>query len=217
MQRCQKMKTNLLPISKYGIKYVGCALGVFVIFSIIDLEFLALIFFAAALFFSYVFRNPERELPHFGEASVVSPVDGTVLSIEEIKDDEEYRYKVRIEGDFFTTSLLRVPMNSSLKDIFVNRGAKLSNLSSLSEKLNENAELVFEDNNLNKVKILHMSKQTFNDIHTDIIKKQKLYQGSRYGTMVNGITTMYLPENFRVNLKEGNEIKASQSLVGYFS
>jgi len=34
--------------------------------------------------------------------------------------------------------------------------------------------------------------------------------------MVNGITNIYLPKIFRINLGVGSQVIASQTLVGYF-
>jgi phosphatidylserine decarboxylase len=77
--------------------------------------------------------------------------------------------------------------------------------------------LVFENIDGNKVKIVHTCKQSFDGIHTDIIKAQNLPQSYRYGTMINGVTTLYLPRNFRLNINVANELSASETLIGYFS
>lgn len=211
------MKNNLLPIAKSGILYVACATFVSVIFYIIDFELLSFLSFLLAIFFIYVFRNPEREVMHFEELSVLSPADGVVVSIDELDETSGYRYKVQIDGSYSNPALLRTPFSSLVTDVTLTRGSKLSNRVDLASKLNENLSITFEDNSSNSVKVSHMVKQTFFDIESDIIKKQKLYQGTRYATMVNGITTIYLPQNFRLNIKEGNELKASESLIGYFS
>jgi len=35
--------------------------------------------------------------------------------------------------------------------------------------------------------------------------------------MMSGISELYLPKNFRLNISQGDEVKASQTLLGYFS
>ena len=210
------MRNNLLPIAKEGWKYIGYSILAIFIFSLLGfgtLEFLAL--FATA-FFIYIFRNPERESLIYEQNSVVSPVDGTVISIDEIKDDN-YAYKLCINSTYLDVSLLRVPLSSDLISMDVKHGSRLSNFSALSQKINEKIVLTFEDKNNNVLKVDHMLKQSIVPIHIDIIEKQKLLQGSRYGVMVNGITTLYLPQNFRINVSVGTEVNASQALIGYFS
>lgn len=212
------MKNNLLPISKDGFSYVGYSLAALVVFTILDVESLAAISFVALAFFLFLYRNPERENPYFGEASLVSPVDGKVIKIEEVDDDANgFKYKVEVESDYLSTTILRVPLTSSVKESVLSRGSRVSKSSSLFGKINENASIVFEDDKANKVKVIHTLKQSVCGINVELNPKQKLYQGKRYGTLVNGVTVIYLPQNFRVNVKEGDEVKASTSLFGYFS
>ena len=87
----------------------------------------------------------------------------------------------------------------------------------MAKKLNENAEIIYKNTQNQKIKVSHMLKQSFDEIHINIQESQKLSQGSRYGVMINGITTIYLPQNFRLNITQGSKVRASQTLVGYFS
>jgi len=210
------MKNNLLPVAKEGWNYIAGAVLLFLIFAFLDFGFLQFITFLITLFFIFLFRNPEREHLHYQELSVISPVDGAVISIEELKEDE-YAYKIEIDGNYLNVSLLRTPFTSVVKDIEKQNGARLSPLQPLSKTINENLELVFEDKNSNSIKILHRLKQSFMTIETEAKKSQNLYQGSRYGIMINGVTTLYLPQNFRLNISVGSELTASQTLVGYFT
>lgn len=210
------MRNNLFPIAKEGWNFIGYSVLAFVVFAIFDFDFFEFVSFIAILFFIFVYRNPERELPAFQESSVVSPIDGVVSSIEEI-EDKEFAYKVEVNSSYLDVSVLRVPMDSTLKSFSIKHGARLSQFDSLAKNINENAQLVFEDSNSNKVKVSHMLKQSFDGIKVGVIENQKLSQASRYGVMVNGVTTIYLPQNFRLNISVGNELKASETLIGYFS
>lgn len=210
------MRNNLLPVAKEGWNYIASAIGLFILFSFLDLDFLQFFAFLATIFFIYVFRNPEREILNFQESSVISPSDGVISSIEELKDND-YAYKVEIDGSYFNVSLLRVPLSSKLENIELIRGARISKFSPLHVELNENATLIFKDKMDNHLKVTHTLKQSFKPLDINIIQEQNLNQGSRYGVMVNGITTLYLPNNFRLNVNVGTEVSASQTLIGYFT
>jgi len=210
------MRNNLLPIAKEGIRYICCSVGLFILFGLLDLEFLQFFTFLAFVFFIYVFRNPEREVPNFQNASVVAPADGIISNIEELKDDE-YSYKVEIDSSFFNVSLLRTPLVAKVEKVEVLRGANLSKFHPLHVEINENATIIFKDTNENKIKVTHRLKQGFKPLDINIIKSQELNQGFRYGVMINGITTLYLPKNFRLNISKGAEVNASQTLIGYFT
>ncbi len=210
------MKSNLLPISSAGFKYVASAFLAFIIFSIFDIEFLAFISFALMLAFGFIFRNPEREVLSFEKNSLVSPVDGSVTSIEDIQDSE-YAYKLEIDSTYFNVGVLRTPLDSTLKNVIVKKGARLASTSTLSKDINENVELIFVDENSNSVKVVHRLKRSFDDISVDVKNAQNVKQASRYGVMINGTTTIYLPKNFRLNVTVGSELEGSQTLIGYFS
>lgn len=216
LQMRQAMSTNLLPIAKEGWNYIFSAVLAFVIFNFLDLSFLEFFSFLAVLFLIFVFRNPERENKIFEESSVCSPVDGVVSSIEEI-DDGEYGYKIDIESNYFNVSLLRVPLTSSITSSELHRGSRVSSVSNLSKLLNENAKITFTDKNSNSVKVIHRLNKSFKSIDIDAKEGQNLYKGSRYGLMLNGTTTMLLPKNFRFNVSVGNDLIASENLIGYFT
>lgn len=210
------MKSNLLPVSNTGFRYIISALVAFIVFSIFDIDFLALVSFIFIISFGVIFRNPERELPLFEKNSLVSPVDGSVVSIEDIQDSQ-YAYKVEIDSTYLEVGVLRTPFDSVVKSVTKRRGARLAKTSVLSKDINESAELIFVDDNSNSVKVRHQLQRSFDDINIDIKPTQNIKQAYRYGVMSNGITTIYLPKNFRLNVTLGSELEGSQTLIGYFS
>jgi len=210
------MTSNLLPIAKEGWNYIGYTLIAFIVFTILDLEVLSIAVLLLGAFFIFSFRNPERELPAFELNSVLSPVDGNIIAIDEI-DNSEYRYKIAIESTYADVAILRSPMNCKVKSCAKKHGSKLNLDTPLAKKLNENISIVFEDENKNTLKILHLVKQSFCGIKLDNMQKKSLIQSARYGVMVSGISYVYVPQNFRLNIKLGDKLEASKTFVGYFS
>ncbi|HIP14649.1 MAG TPA: phosphatidylserine decarboxylase [Sulfurimonas autotrophica] len=210
------MKNNLFIISPYGYKYIASTLFAAFVFALLDLELFSLVAFLLALFFVYSFRNPERELSFLDPKAVVSPVDGVVKTIDEI-DDAQYGYKVTIESNYLHVGVLRVPISANLKALNILKGARTSKNSKLFYDLNEMAELVFTYENENSVKVIHRLKQTFAPLSVEITQNNTVHKGSRYGYALNSVTELYLPKNFRLDIKPSREIKASHSLIGYFS
>ena len=210
------MKNNLLPIAKEGWSYIGYSVASLIIFSILDLDFFQLVSYVFVVFFLFVFRNPERELPHFEQSSVLCPVDGEVISIDTL-NDSEYAYKVTIDTGYKDVGILRVPMNGTVLSYRKMNGTRLSLEESQVLKTNENISIIFEDSNENKVEVLHTVKQSLCGVHADLTEGSTVAQSARYGLMVNGRTELFLPQNFRLSLIIGEETTASESLVGYFS
>ena len=210
------MKNNLFIISKNGYKYIAYALFIGVIFGVLDLEFFSLLSLLAALFFVYSFRNPEREVAFLDDKAVVSPVDGIVKAIDEVKEGE-YAYKIVIESNYMNVGVLRSPLSGHLESTKIFRGARISKKSKLFYDLNENTELIFVDGYNNRVKVVHRLKQSFAPVAVDVFNKEKVQKGTRYGYAINSVSELYLPENFRLNVKLGNETQAANTLIGYFS
>jgi len=210
------MRNNLLPVAKEGLPYVVYGIIAILVFSLLDFEFFAFLTGVAILFIIYVFRNPERELMNYENNSVVAVCDGVVKSIEAV-EGKEYAYKIEIESSYLNISLLRAPFHAHVESLKVTKGTRASSQSKLFKDLNENSTIIFRNDSNNSVKVVHRVKQSFAPLFVDLIPEQSLQQTARYGLMVTGVTTLYLPANFRVNVKVGNELKASETLVGYFS
>ncbi|RLA78857.1 MAG: phosphatidylserine decarboxylase [Epsilonproteobacteria bacterium] len=210
------MRTSLLPIAKEGWNYIAYAIGFSIFFSLLDLELLSFFSFLVLMVSLYIFRNPERELVRFENQSVVSPVDGRISSIEEL-EDSEYAYKVIIESKYSDVAILRTPLTGSLISTKNINGTRLSLSDTLASKINENATLIFQNEEGNKIKISHYLDRSFCNLSINVSESQKLFQSARYGLMLSGETIIYLPQNFRLNVSVGNELTASESLIGYFS
>ena len=210
------MRNNLFPVAKEGWKFIAYSALGFAIFTIFDIDFLQIVSFFLILFFAAIYRNPERLTPMFQDNSVVSPVDGIVVSIEEL-DDKEYAYKIEIDSTYLDVAVLRSPLTSSIENIDLKKGSRLSKSNTLFDKLNEYCEIIFQDKKSRTVKVVHRLKQSFDSIHINASSTQNILQGSRYGVMLNGTTSISLPRNFRVNVNVGNELRASETLIGYFS
>ncbi|WP_457743424.1 phosphatidylserine decarboxylase [Sulfurimonas sp.] len=210
------MNNNLFILHQHSRKYVGFSFAVLIVFLFLDLNLFALVTFIFMAFAIYSFRNPEKSFFSYEKNSVASPVDGTIIAVEEI-EDSEYSFKVDIYSSYMDVSFLRVPFDSKIESINLVRGARLSKNSKLFESLNEYAHLVLVDDNKNKVKIEHKLTRSFAPLFIDIALNDNVKQTTRYGLMLNGVTTLYLPSSFRLDVSIGNKVSASETLLGYFS
>ncbi|MFT7859970.1 MAG: phosphatidylserine decarboxylase [Sulfurimonas sp.] len=212
----KKMNSNLFIIAKYSYHYVLYAALAFLVFYMFDFEFLATLAFFTTLFFLAVFRNPERELQNFESTSVLAPCDGVVSSIEEL-EDEEYRYKVEIDSSITDVGILRAPTSGKVKNIKLTNGTKLSKSSKLFHDLNDSLTIEFVDEKQNSIKVVHRLKQSCFPIFCDLTDTQEVMKSLRYGFASNCVTTIYLKSNVRLDLQVAQKVRASESLIAYFS
>jgi len=210
------MNNNLLIFNKHSLKYVGFSFLAFVIFLIIDLDLFALVAFTFMAFSAYVFRNPEKLLLSDEQNTLVSPVDGTIINIEDIKD-AQYAYKIDINSNYFDISFLRAPFNAKVESLNIVRGSRLGKNSKLFESLNEYVSIVFTNRNDNKIKILHKLTRSFAPLFLDIVVNDAVMKSSSYGVMLSGVTTIYLPHSFNLDTRIGNKVSASETLLGSFT
>lgn len=210
------MKNNLFIIAQDGWKYLISSAILFIIFFIFDFELLAFLTFVTMLFLLVVFRNPERELGSFEEDSILSPVDGVVSAISEIQDPE-YAYQIDIKSTYLDVALLRAPINASLESVKFENGTRVSSENHLFKSINENAQIVFLNKSGLKIKVTHRVSQSFAPLSIDAIESQTLSKSSRYGVMLCGVSSIYLPHNVRINVNLGQEVKASHTLLANFS
>lgn len=210
------MKNNLFIIAQSGWSYVGSSFIAFLLFGLIGWGFMALLAFGMMLLFAYLFRNPERESLHFEPHAIVSPVDGEVISINELDAEGEYAYRVDVLSGYKDLAILRSPIDAKHLDIESTKGARLSMNSPRFEALSEFSELVFEGEFV-KVKVIHRLTQSFAPLTLDVSKDEKIYQGMRYGVMQCGVTSIYFPANVRLDLQLHQQLVASHSLLGFVS
>lgn len=210
------LSNNLFPIAKEGVKYLSLSAILFLLALLIDCDFLATLFFFSFIFFAYLFRNPERVYPDTENSSLLSPVDGIVKNIQELRDNK-FSYKIEIESSYKDVGILRAPASAKVEYVQKFNGTRVSPTSKLFNDTNENVSLIFLDKNENRFQVTHRAKQSFVPISTHLTTSQNVHQSFRYGFMGNGVTSIYLPSNFRINVTIGHHLKASESLLGYFS
>ena len=211
----QTVRSNLYPVAKEAAPYLLVALASLFVSLLLDFDLLAALSFFATLSFLYLFRNPERRVQNFEGVAVLSAVDGKILSIEEI-DDGEYAFKIEIESGYGDVSLLRTPMHSELLSVTHTRGSRLAKDSRLFKSLNESVEILFGAGS-NRLKVVHRATRSFAPLEIDLTPSQQLLASDRYGCMISGVTTLYIPKNFRVSAQSAQELLAGESLIGYFS
>ena len=211
------MHKNLYPITKEGFIPLSIAIVVTVVLMLLDLELLTFFSFVVTLFIAYSFRNPERELLSLEEGAVVAPCDGRVLAIDTLDAGNSFAYRVEIEGSYSDVSLLRAVSDATVTDISLLKGTRMPKSSKLFSDLNESAVITFSDKNENSFQVKHQLKRSFFPLSIDLNVGEKVQHSARYGVANNAITTLYLPANFTLNVSVGQELKAVESLMGYFS
>lgn len=205
--------SNLLIISKYGLKAVGYSFALFAFFYLFGFSVLATLTFAVFAFLLFAYRNPERELNIFDESSILAPCDGVVSAIEEVEGE----YKVTIESSMFDVGVLRFPITATVQSVEMVHGTRLAKNAPQFNHLNESCSYSAQDKAGNTITVTHRLKQTPLPLALELKEQQELYKSLRYGYANNSVATLQLPQNIRLNIQVGAQVKAGESLLAYFS
>jgi len=204
-------------ISRYGWDIL-VPYALFLLFAslFVDLNIFTFILFALFFFLLYVHRNPERISNYTQEGSIICPVDGRVkdiISTQSSPVDGKPGFQVIIESAYIDTAVLRSPIKSKLSIDKLQRGAMLR-LHTSHDNLNENADIRFSSST-GDVVVRHTLGSWSRPL--GFISEGEVLQAHRYGFMLNGETSVFLPSNSRVAIKEGMSLSAGESVIGFFS
>jgi len=210
------MKTEI--ILKEGYPFV-LGSGFFAIISLLFLdEFLAILAFLLLFFFLYFFRNPERIVEDSSKGVIISPSDGTILSItDEISPlTNEESIKISIRLSIFDVHIQRSPIEGEMSAREYIHGEFLSLNNEKASELNEQNRVLFE-NEESKIIVNQIAGfitrriVSFNDLGP-------IKLGERYGMIMFGSQVdVYLPKNITLKVSEFQKVKAGESVIGYLN
>ena len=209
------MKTEI--ILKEGYPFIIVSLGIFLISLFFSFSLIfQIIFFALFLFFVYFFRNPERVPEDTSENAIISPSDGTIISINEAISPitKKEAIKISIRLSLLDVHVQRSPITGDMKAREYIHGEFLFLSDEKASELNEQNRVLFENE---KAKIV--VNQIAGFITRRIIMFRdlgKINLAERYGMITFGSQVdMYLPKNSIIKVTEFQKVRAGESLIGY--
>lgn len=210
-------RTDTFIISRYGWSLLF-PLGILLLILLLSL---GLTFFTFTLLFIftfllYVHRNPERISNYAQNGSILSPIDGRVMKIVSVDHspiDGKPGFEIIIESGYTDVAILRTPMNAVMHIEKMQHGA-MTSLKSSHKNLNETADIRFTSS-VGDVLVRHLLASWARPLRFGI--EGDVTQNQRYGFMLRGLSSVYLPSNSRVAIKEGMLLRAGESVIGFFS
>ncbi len=182
----------------------------------VGLELFTFLLLVLFVFILYLYRNPERISNYAQDGSILCPVDGRVkeiISIDRSPIDGKPGFEVVIESAYTDIAVLRSPIDAKMSVDNLQRGAMLR-LNSANANLNEYGDVRFACK-WGDVVVRHTLGSWARPLRFNV--EGELLQNQRYGFMLNGKSSIFLPSNSRVAVKEGMTLKAGESVIGFFS
>jgi len=161
------------------------------------------------------FRNPNR--PVLGKRDLlVSPVDGKIVSISEIYEDEYFNDK-RLQISIFMSPInvhvTRFPVSGKIIYSKYHPGKYLVAWHPKSSKLNERTTIVIENQYLGKVMYRQIAGTVARRIVNYAIENRTAVQGEDAGFIKFGSRVdIFLPPDTKLKIKNGQKVKGGITL-----
>ena len=171
---------------------------------------------ASGGFFAYFYRDPERPVP--GEAGViVSPADGKVVLVDEVRENEFLQSparRVAIFMDVFDVHVNRAPVAGTVTDMRHRAGEYKAASRRDAAQRNEQQAVVLESEG-RRLLVVQIAGLLARRIIPYVKPGQFLARGERLGMICFGSRVdLYLPPEGEISVKVGDHLKAGSSIIG---
>lgn len=165
------------------------------------------------------FRDPERAIPT-GEGLIVSPADGRVVSIVDIKDDPKFAEAVARVSIFLSpldVHINRSPVSGKIEEVNYQRGKFFAAYKEVASAHNEQNALKLLDEQGRALSVVQIAGVVARRIICRVIPGDNLKRGERFGLIMFGSRTdAYLPRGCRIEVTEGQRVKGGETILARF-
>lgn len=210
---------NRLPVAREGIPFIIAGCLVTLILFLLGLRVLPVITSLFTLFTVYFFRDPDRK-PEIQDRAVLSPADGKIIDIRELKDDHnplgEPSLRVSIFMSVFNVHVNRVPVSGKVIKISYHPGKFFSaNLDKASAE-NENNKIILETDDGTRLVTVQIAGLIARRVVCWINENDRVTAGNRFGLIRFGSRLdVYLPQDSQITVKQHQKVKAGETKLGY--
>ena len=188
---------------------------------VIDSESLTFLYGVLVLFFLFslnFFRDPKRLIP-MDEKSIISPADGKVVKITEIKDLEvgESAKLVSIFLNVFNVHANRVPIEGTVSLVERKSGKFLAAFDHKASDENEQVVTVL-DHSSGQYKVKQIAGLLARRILCYAEVGVKMHKGGRLGFIRFGSRTdLIMPNHVNVEVEVGQKVTGGETIIGKIS
>lgn len=212
------MRNQHTPFASEGYPFIGGAAFVTVVFAILGWGIVTILALALTLFIAWFFRNPER-VPPAGEKKVVAPADGRVIFVGKVLEERCFGgrevTKISIFMNVFNVHVNRLPVSGTVLDRFYNPGSFLNAALDKASLENEQAGLVVQTAEGEKVLFVQIAGLIARRIVTYPRIGDRVERGRRYGLIRFGSRVdVYLPAGCAIHACLGDLTVAGETVLG---
>jgi len=204
-------------IASPGYRFILPLAGVFLLGLALNSTWLALLGFLGAAFFTYFFRDPERPIPA-EPGLIISPADGKVVLVDEVREDKFLGRPARRVGIFmnvFDVHVNRSPVAGAVVTSTHQPGRFQAAFRPAADQVNEQQATLLDAAEGQRVLVVQIAGLLARRIISYVAPGQKLERGERLGMICFGSRVdLYLPPEAEILVKVGDRVQAGSSVIG---
>ena len=212
------MMNNIFPkLHKEGYKFLAISIIITLIVWIFS-NFLATIMLLITVWVYYFFRDPDRVVIN-DNSFLVSPADGLITDISELKGPEELGLenktftRISIFMNVFNCHVNRTPTAGKVEEIFYKPGKFLNASLDKASKENERNYYKIKTDKEEEIILVQIAGLIARRIVCEVSKDQILKQGDRIGMIRFGSRVDIFFNNKKPLVKIGQNVLAGESLL----
>ena len=164
------------------------------------------------IFTFYFFRDPERVVP-IGDDILVSPADGLITNIIEIKEGKKLYTKVSIFLSIFNVHIQRLPISGEVTKVDYIEGKFINATLDKASDENERLKITIKNGN-NLIYVTQIAGLIARRIVNYVKPNENINQGERYGIIKFGSRVdIEFPNNFKLLVNEGQQCIGGETII----
>jgi len=164
------------------------------------------------IFTFYFFRDPERVVP-IGDDILVSPADGLITNITEIKEGKKPYTKVSIFLSIFNVHIQRLPISGEVTKVNYIEGKFINATLDKASDENERLKITIKNGN-NLIYVTQIAGLIARRIVNYVKTNENINQGDRYGIIKFGSRVdIEFPNNFKLLVNEGQQCIGGETII----
>ena len=164
------------------------------------------------IFTFYFFRDPERVVP-IGHDILVSPADGLITNITEIKEGKKLYTKVSIFLSIFNVHIQRLPISGEVTKVDYIEGKFINATLDKASDENERLKITIKNGN-NLIYVTQIAGLIARRIVNYVKPNEIINQGDRYGIIKFGSRVdIEFPNNFKLLVNEGQQCIGGETII----
>lgn len=164
------------------------------------------------IFTFYFFRDPERVVP-IGDDILVSPADGLITNITEIKEGKKLYTKVSIFLSIFNVHIQRLPISGEVTKVDYIEGKFINATLDKASDENERLKITIKNGN-NLIYVTQIAGLIARRIVNYVKPNENINQGDRYGIIKFGSRVdIEFPNSYSLMVNVGQQCIGGETII----